>query len=122
MAVMELNSENFDQTIQDNDFVIIDFWAPWCAPCRTFSPIYEKVSEKHPDIVFAKVNTEEEQSLAVKFQVRSIPMLMIFREQIIIFAQPGMLAESNFIALIDKASDLNMDDVRKEIESGANEQ
>jgi thioredoxin 1 len=93
MAVVELNAQNFEGTIKDNAFVIVDYWAPWCGPCRSFAPVFEKVSEDHPDVVFAKVNTEDEQQIAAHFQIRSIPTLMIFRDQIIIFSQPGALPE-----------------------------
>lgn len=112
MATLELNQSNFEETVLGNDFVIVDFWAPWCAPCRSFAPTYEKVSEDHPDMVFAKVNTEEEQAIAGHFQIRSIPTLMIFREKIIIFSQPGALPESGFRELLENAIALDMDDVR----------
>ncbi|MFA7594607.1 MAG: thioredoxin [Thiohalobacteraceae bacterium] len=115
MATTELTKENFQDVVADNDFVIIDFWAPWCGPCRNFAPIYEAASEKHPDIVFGKVNTEEEQELAGYFQIRSIPTLMIFREKIIIFSQPGMLPANAFDDLIARAQGLDMEHVRKEI-------
>ena len=115
MATIELTSENFDEIVGGNNFVIIDFWAEWCGPCKNFAPIYDSTSEKHPDVVFAKVNTEEQQELAAHFQIRSIPTLMIFRDQIIIFAQPGMLPESAFNELIEKAKELDMDEVRKQI-------
>lgn len=117
MAVVELTKENFEETITNNDFVIVDFWAPWCGPCRSFAPTYEKVSEDHPDIVFAKVNTEDEQELAMHFQVRSIPTLMIFRDKIIIFSQPGALPESAFRDLLEKAGELDMNEVRAQIEA-----
>ena len=117
MAVVELTKDNFEDTITNNAFVIIDFWAPWCGPCRSFAPTYEKVSEDQPDVVFAKVNTEEEQELAMHFQVRSIPTLMIFRDSIIIFSQPGALPESAFRDLVGKAGELNMDEVRAQIEA-----
>ena len=115
MAVVELNKDNFEQTINENDFVIVDFWAPWCAPCRSFAPTYEKVSADYDDIVFAKVNTEDEQEIAMHFQIRSIPTLMIFREKIIIFSQPGALPESSFKQLVDRAGELDMAEVRKQI-------
>ena len=116
MAVVELNKDNFEQTIKDNEFVVVDFWAPWCGPCRSFAPVYEKVSEDHDDIVFAKINTEDEQELAAHFQIRSIPTLMIFREQIIIFAQPGALPEGSFRQLLEKAGELDMAEVRQQVE------
>jgi thioredoxin 1 len=115
MAAVALTKDNFEQTIKDNAFVVIDFWAPWCGPCRNFAPVYDKVSADHADIVFAKVNTEEEQDLAAHFQIRSIPTLMIFRDQVIIFAQPGALPEQSFRQLLAKAQDLNMDEVRSQI-------
>ncbi len=116
MAVVELTKENFEDTVTNNAFVIVDFWAPWCGPCRSFAPTFESASEEHENIVFAKVNTEEEQEIAAHFGIRSIPTLMIFRDKIIIFSQPGALPESAFKELIDKASELDMDEVRKQIE------
>ncbi|BAZ94824.1 thiol-disulfide isomerase and thioredoxins [Thiohalobacter thiocyanaticus] len=116
MATVELTKENFEQIITDNDFVLIDFWAEWCGPCKNFAPIFEEASEKYPDIVFAKVDTEAQQELAAYFQIRSIPTLMIFRERVIIFSQPGMLPGSALDELIGKAKELDMDQVRKEIE------
>lgn len=115
MAVVELTKENFEETVTGNDFVIVDYWAPWCGPCRSFAPTFEKVSEEHPDIVFAKVNTEDEQEIAGHFQIRSIPTLMIFREKVIIFSQPGALPESGLKDLIQRASDLDMAEVHKQI-------
>jgi thioredoxin 1 len=117
VAVVELTKDNFESTITENDFVIIDFWAPWCGPCRSFAPTYEAVAEDNPNIVFAKVNTEEEQELAMHFQVRSIPTLMIFREKIIIFSQPGALPESAFRELLTKAGEVDMNEVRAQIEA-----
>ena len=115
MAVLELNDQNFEQTIFDNDFVVIDFWAPWCGPCRGFAPVYEAAAEKHADIVFAKVNTEEQQTLAAHFQVRSIPTLVIFREKVIIYSQPGALPAGAFDDLIARAKEVDMAQVHAEI-------
>ncbi|MDA8225178.1 MAG: thioredoxin [Betaproteobacteria bacterium] len=115
MAVLELTQDNFESTVLNNDFILIDFWAPWCGPCRSFAPIFAAASEKYPDLVFAKVNTEEEQALAASFQIRSIPTLMIFREKVIIFSQPGSLPASALDELIGKARELDMAQVHKEI-------
>ncbi len=115
MAVVNLTQENFETTVADNPFVVVDFWAPWCGPCRTFGPVFEKVSEDHEDVIFAKVNTEDEQQIAAHFQIRSIPTLMIFRDQIIIFSQPGALPEGSFRELLAKAGELDMDKVRADI-------
>ncbi len=115
MAVVELTKDNFEEVVTSNEFVIVDFWAPWCAPCRSFAPTYEKVSEDHPDIVFAKVNTEDEQEIAGHFQIRSIPTLMIFRDKIIIFSEAGALPESAFRELVKKAGELDMDEVRRQV-------
>jgi thioredoxin 1 len=115
VAVIELNKENFEEVVTGNDFVIVDYWAPWCGPCRSFAPTYEKVSEEHPEIVFAKVNTEDEHEIAAHFQIRSIPTLMIFREKVIIFSQAGALPESGFKELIKRAAGLDMAEVHKQI-------
>ncbi len=115
MATVEITKDNLQDTIANNEIVIIDFWAPWCGPCKSFAPTYEAVSEKHDDVVFAKVNTEDEQELAASFQIRSIPTLMIFRDQIAIFSQAGMLPESGLEEVIVKTKELDMDQVRKEV-------
>ncbi len=115
MATIALTEENFSRVVADHDMVIVDFWAPWCGPCRSFAPIYERVSEKYPDVVFGKVDTDEQQELAGVFQIRSIPTLMIFRKKIIIFSQPGMLPESSLVEVLEKSLALDMEQVKKEI-------
>ena len=115
MATQDITSEQFNEVISSNDMVIIDFWAEWCGPCKSFAPTYEKVSEKHDDIVFAKVNTELEQELAAHFQIRSIPTLMVFREEVVLFAQPGMLSEEQLEDVISKIKVLDMAKVHEEI-------
>ncbi|MCB0207243.1 MAG: thioredoxin [Sedimenticolaceae bacterium] len=115
MAVVELTKDTFEEVVTNNEFVIVDFWAPWCGPCRSFAPTYEKVSGDHPDVVFAKVNTEEEQEIAGHFQIRSIPTLMIFRDKIIIFSEAGALPESAFRELVKKAGELDMEEVRRQV-------
>ncbi len=115
MATLELNADNFQQTINENANVIIDFWAPWCAPCRGFAPTFEAASEKQPGIVFAKVNTEEQQEIAAAFNIRSIPTLMVFRDQIIIYSEAGALPPQAFDQLVEQAMALDMDQVRADI-------
>lgn len=115
MATIELTKDSFEETVLNNDVVLIDFWASWCGPCRSFAPVYEKVSEDYPEIVFAKVNTEDEPELAGYFNIRSIPTLMAFKEQIGVFSQPGALPEPVLTDLIGQLEALDMDDVRKQI-------
>jgi thioredoxin 1 len=117
MAVVELTKDNFEQIVTSNPTVVVDYWAPWCGPCRGFAPVFEKVSEQHPDVVFAKVNTDDEQEIAAHFQIRSIPTLMVFREQIIVFSQPGALPQGAFEQVVTRAKELDMDEVRKQIDS-----
>jgi len=116
VATVELDKDNFEEAIVNNDIVMVDFWAPWCGPCKSFAPIYESISEKHDDVVFAKINTEDQQELGASFQIRSIPTLMIFREQIVIFSQAGMLPENALEEIIGKVKELDMDKVRADIE------
>ena len=119
MATVELNQGNFEGVVTGNDMVIVDFWAPWCGPCRSFAPTYEQMSDKYPGIVFAKVNTEVEQDLAGSFQIRSIPTLMVFREKVIIYSEAGALPASGLAQLIEQAQQLDMAEVHQQIAAEA---
>ena len=115
MAVVELTKENFEQVVTGNPTVGVDYWAPWCGQCRGFAPVFERVAEANPDVVFAKVNTDDEQEIATHFQIRSIPTLMVFRDQIIVFSQPGALPQNALEQIVSKAKSLDMEQVRAEI-------
>ena len=122
MATIDATRDNFEGLITDNDIILVDFWAPWCGPCRQFAPVYESLAQENEDIVFAKVNTEEERELAGHFQIRSIPTLMVFREQIIVFSQPGALPPAALSSVSEKVRELDMDMVRREVEAQASGQ
>ena len=115
MATVTLTRDNFEETVTRNDMVVVDFWAPWCGPCRGFEPVFEAASEKHKDIVFAKVNSDEQQELSAAFNIRSIPFLMFFREKVILFAQAGALPAEGLESVISQARALDMPTVHKEI-------
>ena len=115
MATVELTKDNFDQTVNGDGIVIVDFWAPWCGPCRGFAPVFEKASEAHADVVFAKVNTDEQQELAGSFNIRSIPTLMVFREKVVLFQQAGALPGSALEQVLAQAKSVDMAKVHQEI-------
>jgi len=115
MPLVNVTAKNLEALITGNEIVILDFWAPWCGPCQSFAPIFEKAAETHPDIVFGKINIEEERALAGHFKIRSIPTLMVFRDQIMLMNQAGALPGQAFEELIGKVRELDMDDVRRQI-------
>jgi thioredoxin 1 len=118
-CVLELTEDNFAASINDHPFAVVDFWAPWCAPCRAFAPTFAAAAAKHPDVLFAKVNTEDQQAIGANFNIRSIPTLMIFRNNIIVYAEAGALPASALDQVIDSARALDMETVRREVEAQA---
>ena len=116
MATVKITQENIETTVNDGSVVFLDFWASWCGPCRSFDPVFEAASEKYPDVVFGKIDTQEQQQLAAQLQIRSIPTIMAFRDGIQLYSQPGALPADSFDELIAKVVEIDMDEVRKKIE------
>ena len=122
MATVEITKDNFEELVDGNDVLVIDFWASWCGPCKTFAPVFEAASEKYSEVVFGKVNTEEQMELAAHFDIRSIPTLMVVREKVILYSRPGAVPAQSLETLIDKMLALDMNQVRSEIASAEAEQ
>ncbi len=119
MATVAVGKDTFEEVVASNDVVLVDFWASWCGPCRMFAPVFEQASEQHPDVVFAKVDTEAEQELAAGFGIMSIPTLMAFREQVLLYAQPGALPSASLEELVSKIKELDMADVHEQVAAQA---
>jgi len=122
MATVELTKENFEDVVTKNDLVVVDFWAPWCGPCKGFAPVFEAASEKHPGVIFAKVNTDAEQELAGHFAIRSIPTIMVFREKVVLFSQGGALPAEGLESILSQAQALDMKQVHEDIAKQEKEQ
>jgi len=122
MATVELTKDNFEDVVTKNDLIVVDFWAPWCGPCKGFAPVFEAASEKHPGVVFAKVNTDAEQDLAGHFAIRSIPTIMVFREKVVLFSQGGALPAEGLESIISQAQALDMKQVHEDIAKQEKEQ
>ena len=120
MSTIDLNQNTFQEAIQGDKPLIVDFWAPWCGPCRNFAPVFEEASNQHEDVVFAKINTEEEQELAAGLKIRSIPTLMVFREQVLLFSQAGALSPAQLQSLIEQVKEVDMEQVHADIAAQQN--